>query len=207
MKIKITADSTADLSKELCEKYNIDLIPLCVSLGDQIFDDGVTIQPDMIYDFVAKTKQMPKTSAVNSERYKEKFAKIFSEGYDAIIHLNISGEMSVSHNNAKALTAEMPNLFVIDSQTLSSAIGLQAIYASELAQSGKYTAQQIVEMVEKRKPFAQASFILDKLEYLYRGGRCSMLKLLGANLLHIKPCIEVHNGKMGVGKKIYWQIG
>lgn len=201
MKIKITADSTADLSKELCEKYNIDLIPLCVSLGDQIFDDGVTIQPDMIYDFVAKTKQMPKTSAVNSERYKEKFAKIFSEGYDAIIHLSISSEMSVSHNNAKALTAEMPNLFVIDSQTLSSAIGLQAIYASELAQSGKYTAQQIVEMVEKRKPFAQASFILDKLEYLYRGGRCSMLKLLGANLLHIKPCIEVHNGKMGVGKK------
>ena len=201
MKIKITADSTADLSKELCEKYNIDVVPLCVGLGDDIYLDGETINPDMIYEFVKKNKKLPKTSAVNSEQYKEHFEKVFAEGYDAIIHFNISSEMSTTHNNARLTAEEMKNVFVVDSQTLSTGTALQAIYASELAKTENYTPEQIVEMVEKKIAGTQASFVLDNLTYLYRGGRCNAVALLGANLLKIKPSIEVHNGKMGVGKK------
>ena len=203
MKIKIVVDSTADLSKELCEKYDIAVLPLCVGLGDKIYLDGVDINPDMIYEHVAKTKQLPKTSAVNSETYRENFEKIFASGYDAIIHFNLSSEMSVTHQNAKMLMEDMKNLYVIDSYTLSTATALQAIYASELAKTEKYTAEEIVAKVEARKEFAEASFVLDKLEYLYRGGRCSAIALFGANLLKIKPSIEVHNGKMGVGKKYF----
>ena len=201
MKIKITADSTADLNKELCEKFDISIVPLFVTLGEDVFVDGETINPDMIYDYVKKTKKLPKTSAVNGEQYREQFQKYFDEGYDAIIHFNLSGEMSVSHQNAKNLAEEMPNLYVVDSQTLSTGTALQAIYASELARDGKLSPKEIVELVEKRVPYTQASFVLDKLEYLYRGGRCNAVALFGANLLKIKPSIEVHNGKMGVAKK------
>ncbi|MBO7508235.1 MAG: DegV family protein [Clostridia bacterium] len=203
MKIKITVDSTADLTPELCEKYNITVMPLCVNLGEDVYLDGVDITPDMIYNYVAKNKKLPKTSAVNSEKYREEFSKIFAEGYDAIIHFNLSSEMSVTHQNAKMLTEDFKNLYVIDSQTLSTATALQALYASELAQEEKYSAEEIVEKVEARKQFAQASFVLDKLEYLYRGGRCNAIVLFGANLLKIKPSIEVHEGKMGVGKKYF----
>ena len=203
MKIKISVDSTADLSKELCEKFNIKVIPLCVNLGDNLYQDGVNITPEQIYDHVTRTKQLPKTSAVNTELYKKEFLEIFASGYDAIIHFNLSGEMSVTHQNAKNLKEDFENLYVIDSRTLSTATALQAIYASELAQQENITPEQIVEKVEARKEFAQASFVLDKLDYLYRGGRCSALALFGANLLKIKPSIEVHNGKMGVGKKYF----
>ena len=202
MKIKITVDSTADLSKELCEKYNIEVLPLTVALGENIYQDGVNISTDMIYEHVTKTKQLPKTSAVNYLTYKEKFESIFSQGYEAIIHFNISKEMSVTHQNAKMAQEELKNLYVIDSQTLSTGTALQAIYASELVEMG-LSAEEIVKKVEERKNFAQASFVLDKLEYLYRGGRCSAIALFGANLLKIKPSIEVKNGKMGVGKKYF----
>ncbi|MBO7508093.1 MAG: DegV family protein [Clostridia bacterium] len=201
MKIKITVDSTADFTPELLEKYDIKALPLFVNLGDKLLLDGVSINPEMIYEHVSKTKQLPKTSAVNSEQYKEYFKPIFDEGYDAIIHFNLSGEMSVTHLNAKMLMEEMPNLYVIDSRTLSTATALEAIYARELANTGKYTVEEIVKKVEERKENAQASFIIDRLDYLHKGGRCSTIALLGANLLHIKPSIEVHNGKMGVGKK------
>jgi len=203
MKIKITVDSTADLSQELCEKYNIKVIPLCVNLGENLYLDGVSINPDMIYDYVAKTKQLPKTSAVNGETYRKEFSSLFNEGYDAIIHFNISSDMSVTHQNAKNLIEDFKNLYVIDSQTLSTGTALQAIYAAELATSNNYTAEEIVKKIEERKQFAEASFVLDKLDYLYKGGRCNALVLFGANLLKIKPCIEVHNGKMGVGKKYF----
>ena len=201
MKIKISVDSTADLSTELCERYDIKVIPLCVNLGENLYQDGINITPDDIYNYVATTKQLPKTSAVNMETYKQTFADIFDSGYDAIIHFNLSSEMSVTHQNAKMLTEEFKNLYVIDSKTLSTATALQAIYASELVKQDKWTAEEIVEKVEKRKEFAQASFVLDKLDYLHKGGRCSMVALLSASILGIKPSIEVHNGKMGVGKK------
>lgn len=201
MRIKITTDSTADLSKELYEKFSIEAIPLSVTLGEKIYQDGVDINPDMIYDYVKSAKQLPKTSAVNSELYRQKFEEIFNNGYDAIIHFNISADMSTSFQNAKNVASEMKNVFVIDSKTLSTAIGLQTIYASQLAKTEKYTPEQIVEMVSNRVDKCEASFVLDKLDYLYRGGRCNALSVLGANLLKIKPCIEVVGGKMGMTRK------
>ena len=201
MKIKITVDSTADLTAELYEKFDIGMASLTVGLGEEIYLDGQTINPEMIYEYVAKTKKLPKTSAVNTQQYKDLFEKYLKEGYDAIIHFNISSEMSTCFSSAKMLNEEMKNLYVIDSRNLSTATALLAIYASELAKTEKYTAEQIVEMVEKRIPYAQASFVLDNLEYLYRGGRCNAIALFGANLLKIKPAIEVHEGKMGVAKK------
>ena len=201
MKIKITADSTADLSKELCEKYNITQLPLCITLGENIYTDGVNITPDMIYHHVSSTKQMPKTSAINSEQYKNFFNSVLAEGYDAIIHFNISSEMSVTHNNAKLAAEDFNNVFVVDSKTLSTGTGLQAMYASELASQEKFSAEEIYNKVIARIDDVQSSFILDKLDYLYRGGRCSAVSMFGANLLKIKPSIEVKNGKMGVGKK------
>lgn len=201
MKIKITVDSTADFSKELLEKFDIGVIPLIVNLGEEAYLDGETITPNMIYDYVKQTKKLPKTSAVNSEQYREQFENFFAEGNDAIIHFSLSSEISSTHMNAKMLEEQIPNLFVIDSQTLSTGTALQAIYASELAKTGEYSPNQIVEMAQKRVPHTQASFILDKLEYLYRGGRCSAVALLGANLLKIKPAIEVHDGKMGMARK------
>ncbi|MBR4124247.1 MAG: DegV family protein [Clostridia bacterium] len=201
MKIKITADSTADLSQELADKFDIGIIPLVVNLGEEEYLDGETINPDMIYDYVRKTKKLPKTSAVNTVQYKEHFEKYLSGGYDAIIHFNISSEMSTTHNNAKLVCEEMQNIFVVDSRTLSTGTALLAMYASELAQTGKYSPHDIVEMVEARRNTNQTSFIIDRLEYLYRGGRCNTIALLGANLLKIKPSIEVHEGKMGMAKR------
>lgn len=201
MKIKISADSTADLSQELADKFDIGIIPLVVNLGEEECLDGETINPDMIYDYVRKTKKLPKTSAVNTMQYKEQFEKFLSNGYDAIIHFNISSEMSTTHNNARLVCEEMQNLYVVDSRTLSTGTALLAMYASELAKTDKYTPEQIVEMVEARRDANQTSFIIDRLEYLYRGGRCNAVALLGANLLKIKPSIEVHAGKMGMAKR------
>ena len=198
MKIKITADSTVDLSPELIEKYDIGIVPLCVNLGEQVFEDGKTIVPEQIYEFVNKTKTLPKTSAVNTEKYKACFENYLSQGYDAIIHFNLSSDMSITHQNAKLASENFKNVFVVDSANLSTGIGVQVLYASELAKSGKYEARQIVEKVEIRKASVCAGFILDKLEYLYRGGRCSAVSMLGANLLKLKPIIEVHDGKMGM---------
>ena len=206
MKIKITADTTCDLSQELCKKYDIDLCPLTVNLGDESFFDGVTINPEMIYDFVAKTKKLPKTSAVNQEYYKQKFSEILERGYDAIIHFTISSEMSACYANALAVSKEFENVFVVDSRTLSTGIGLLAIYASELAQKGNLTAKEVFDKVVARVPHNQTSFIIDKLDYLYRGGRCNAIQLLGANLLKLKPSIIVKNGKMDVDKKYIGKI-
>lgn len=201
MKIKITADSTCDLSQELCQKYGITLFPLTVNLGDESYLDGVTINPEMIYDFVQKTKTLPKTSAVNQQYYREKFAEILQSGYDAIVHFTISSEMSACYQNALATSKEFDNVFVVDSRTLSTGIGLLAIYASELAQKGELSAKEIAEKAQARAKHSQTSFIVDKLDYLYRGGRCNAVAFLGANLLKIKPSIVVKNGVMGVDKK------
>lgn len=206
MKIKILADSTADLTKEICERYNIEQLPLNITLGDKIYTDGIDINPQKIYDFVKETKMLPKTSAVNQLTYQETYDKILKSGYDGIVHFTISGEMSTCYNNAVLASKEFENVSVVDSRTLSTGIALLAIYAAELANQEDMTPKKIAEKVEKRIPFDQTSFVLDKLEYLYRGGRCSAVALLGANLLKIKPSIQVNNGKMGMEKKYFGNL-
>lgn len=192
-KIAISLDSACDLSKELIEKYDFKVIPFGVNLGDKFFYDG-EIAPEEIFEYADNNKTLPKTNAVNEEAFKEHFAKILND-YDAIIHFDISSEMSSAYQNAVNASKNFKNVYVVDSRTLSTAISLEAIYAKKLTETMDDPAK-IVELVKKRIPDVQASFIIERLDYLYKGGRCSGLALLGANLLKIRPEIEVLNGNM-----------
>ena len=192
-KIAISLDSACDLSKELIEKYDFKVIPFGVNLGDKFFYDG-EITPDEIFEYADNNKTLPKTNAVNEEAFKEHFAKILND-YDAIIHFDISSDMSSAYQNAVNASKNFKNVYVVDSRTLSTAISLEAIYAKKLTETMDDPAK-IVELVKKRIPAVQASFIIERLDYLYKGGRCSGLALLGANLLKIRPEIEVLNGNM-----------
>ena len=192
-KIAISLDSACDLSKELIEKYDFKIIPFGVNLGDKFFYDG-EISPEEIFEYADNNKTLPKTNAVNEEAFKEHFAKILND-YDAIIHFDISSEMSSAYQNAVNASKNFKNVYVVDSRTLSTAISLEAIYAKKLTETMDDPAK-IVELVKKRIPAVQASFVIERLDYLYKGGRCSGLALLGANLLNIRPEIEVLNGNM-----------
>lgn len=192
-KIAISLDSACDLSKELIEKYDFKIIPFGVNLGDKFFYDG-EITPEEIFEYADNNKTLPKTNAVNEESFKEHFANILND-YDAIIHFDISSEMSSAYQNAVNASKNFKNVYVVDSRTLSTAISLEAIYAKKLTETMDDPAK-IVELVKKRIPAVQASFIIERLDYLYKGGRCSGLALLGANLLKIRPEIEVLNGNM-----------
>ena len=192
-KIAISLDSACDLSKELIEKYDFKVIPFGVNLGDKFFYDG-EISPEEIFEYADNNKTLPKTNAVNEEAFKEHFAKILND-YDAIIHFDISSEMSSAYQNAVNASKNFKNVYVVDSRTLSTAISLEAIYAKKLTETMDDPAK-IVELVKKRIPAVQASFIIERLDYLYKGGRCSGLALRGANLLKIRPEIEVLNGNM-----------
>ncbi len=192
-KIAISLDSACDLSKELIEKYDFKIIPFGVNLGDKFFYDG-EISPEEIFEYADNNKTLPKTNAVNEEAFKEHFAKILND-YDAIIHFDISSDMSSAYQNAVNASKNFKNVYVVDSRTLSTAISLEAIYAKKLTETMDDPAK-IVELVKKRIPAVQASFIIERLDYLYKGGRCSGLALLGANLLKIRPEIEVLNGNM-----------
>jgi len=198
-KIVITSDSTSDLSIELRERYNIKILPLGVTLGDKTYKDGVNINPDDIYAHHAKTGELPKTTAANVGECIDFFTP-FVEAGNAVIHFTISSSMSSTYNNACLAAAEFDNVYVIDAANLSTGSGLLVVNAAEMAAKGM-EAKEIVENIEKLKPCVDASFVIDSLEYLHKGGRCSALAMLGANLLKLKPCIEVKNGSMGVGKK------
>jgi len=200
MKSLITTDSTCDLTSELYKKYNIKVLPLMVTLGDKTYQDGVDIKPDDIYAHFDKTGELPKTGARSPEDFHDFFKKYTDEGYE-IVHIGIGSDLSSSFNNATIASKDLKGVYIVDSKNLSSAIGLLCMYASELASSGKFTAEEIAKKVEERVPNTQASFIVEKLKFLYKGGRCSMLAMLGANLLRIKPGIQVKDGKLGVGKK------
>ena len=198
MKIVITAESTVDLTNELKEKFNIKTVPFTVLLGDETHKDG-EIDISLIFDYVKKNKILPKTSAVNEYQFTEFFGGLKKE-YDAIIHFSLSSEMSSAYSNAKKVAETMENVYVVDSRTLSTGIALLAIKASKLASEGK-SPEEIVKTIEELIPKTHASFVIDRLDYLYKGGRCNALQLLGANLLKLKPFINVEGGKMGVFKK------
>ncbi len=199
MAIKITSDSTCDLSPELLERYDVALMPLYVQKGDETFRDGVDIQPADIFAYVAAGGSLCKTAAGNIEDYTQLFAKYAGE-YDAVIHINISAEFSSSYQNACIAAEEFENVFVIDSRNLSSGQGHIVVEAAKMAEAGA-SAEEIVTAMNDLAARVDASFLVDKLDYLRKGGRCSAVAALGANLLQLKPCIEVRGGKMGVAKK------
>jgi DegV family protein with EDD domain len=198
MKIAISAESTCDLSKELIEKYDVKVIPFHVTLGNETFKDG-ELTTEEIFKFVDEKKTLPKTNALNEFEYTEYFEEL-KKDYDAVIHICLSSGLSSSCNNAMRAAKEVKNVFVVDSLSLSTGIGLLVLYARKLANDG-YTPQDIYEKVQARVEKLQVSFVIERLDYLYKGGRCNALSLLGANILKIRPRIVVKNGKMGSDKK------
>ena len=199
MRIKITSDSTCDLPQKLVEKYNIGILPLCVTVGEKTYRDSVDITADEMLAMTEKSGITPKTAANNIQDYIDVFSEARKE-YDAVIHFNISASMSACHQNAKLAAAEVEDVYVIDSANLSTGQGHLVLDACRMAAEGMEPAV-IVEELERRKEKVDASFVVDTLEYLRRGGRCTALAAMGANLLRLHPCISVKDGAMGVGKK------
>ena len=205
-KIVISSDSTCDLSPELIEKYDIKILPLGITLGTEVYKDGVDINPDMIYAHHEKTGELPKTTAANVGESEDFFESITADG-ESLIHFTISAEMSSTYRNACLAADDMDKeVYVIDSRNLSTGGGLLVIAAAEMAKSGM-EAKDIAAKLEELAKCVDASFVIDNLEYLHKGGRCSAVAMLGANLLKLKPCIEVKNGSMGVGKKYRGRYG
>ena len=203
MKIAISAESTIDLSKELIQEFDIKIIPFTVHLGEKCAPDGV-ITPKEIFKYVKDTGVLPKTSAINEYQYDKYFDGLLKD-YDAVIHFALSSEISSACLNAKRIAEIKENVYVIDSKSLSTGIALLAIYAAKLARKG-LSPKEIVEKVEARVPYVQASFVIDTLDYLYKGGRCSGLARFSAAVFRIKPQILVSNGKMSPGKKYRGKI-
>lgn len=198
MKIIISSESTIDLPQEVLDKYNIKTTAFGINFDGELQLDTFGIS-DKIFDYVDKTKNLPKTSAIPPEQYKEHFESLLKD-YDAVIHISISSNLSSAYNNAKLIADEMENVFVIDSRNLSTGIALVAIKGCELIKEKK-DAKEIAEELQEYTSQVRSSFIIEKLNYLYKGGRCSALTLLGANIMKIKPQIVVKDGRMSVGKK------
>lgn len=199
MNIKIISDSTCDLPQEVLEKYNITMVPLTVIKDGRNFTDGVDITPADIFEHVANGGDLCSTAAVNIGEYEDWFSKYASD-YDGVIHINISSEFSSCYQNARLAAENFDNVRVIDSRNLSTGQGLVVLKACELAKEYD-DLDKIAELLNEFTEKVEASFLLDRLDYMVKGGRCSAAAALGANLLNLKPCIEVRNGKMGVVKK------
>ena len=204
MTVKIIADSTCDLSPELLRQYDVSITPLSVCCGEKIGADGTEITPDDIYEYVHAGGKLPQTSAVNIVDYMEEFHRWTKQGC-CVVHFCISSDFSSTYQNACLAAKEVGNVFVVDSRNLSTGQGLLVLHAAEMAADGCH-AREIWETCSTMVQRVETSFVIDSLDYLYKGGRCSALGALGGNLLRLKPCIEVRNGKMTPGKKYRGKI-
>lgn len=198
-KVIITRDSTSDLTPEIVEKLNIKTIPLGIVLDSKSYQDGVDINPDFIYKYHEEHGVLPKTSAANVGEMVDFFKQYVDQGY-AIVHFNISSKMSSTYQNSLIASQEFEDVYVVDTKNLSTGEGLLIMKAAEMASEGK-EAKEIFDAVNSLIPYVDASFVIDSLEYLHKGGRCSTVAALGANLLKLKPCIQVLDGAMDVCKK------
>ena len=200
-KIRITADSTCDLSESLLQKYEISILPLNIVLDMKSYSDGEEISPDEIYAWSEKMHKTPKTAAVAYDRALE-MAAAFQKNGDEMIFFGISESMSTTCNVMRMVKEELnyTGMYVIDSKNLSTGIGLQVLRAAELAARG-LTAQEIVAQIERERSRVRASFVVERLDYLAMGGRCSSVVALFGGKLKLKPRIEVTDGKMEAGKK------
>ena len=204
-RVIIASDSTCDLSPELIQRYDVQILPLGVALGEKQYTDGVDIDPDFIYAHYEKTGQLPKTSAINLADFEDFFTRLTADG-SSVIFFTISSEMSSTWHNAHLAAEANERAFVVDTRNLSTGGGLLVVAAAEMAEAGMEAAD-IVAKCNAYAPCVDASFIIDSLEFLYKGGRCSALAAFGANVLSLKPCIVVKDGKMGVGKKYRGKFG
>lgn len=199
MKVRISADSTCDLSRELIEQYEIGIVPLYVIIDGKALRDGIDIVPEDVFAHVEGGGKNATTAAVNVEDYRSFFEEQLKD-CEGIVHFTISSEMSCCYQNACLAAQELENVFVVDSRNLSTGIGQLVLDSAEMARKGM-DAKAIFHEIDAKKEKLDVSFVINTLEYLRMGGRCSTLAALGANLLSLKPCIEVKDGKMGVGKK------
>ena len=199
MNIKITADSTCDLSPELCEKYGVTMLPLYIVKDGKSYKDMVEITPTDIFNHVATGGAITSTAAINVDDYINYF-KPLSDSSDGVIHIDISAEFSSCHQNARIAAQDFDNVYVVDSRNLSTGSGLVVLKAAEYIEAG-LSAKEVADKLNQLVAKVEASFVINKLDYLRKGGRCSALAALGANLLSLKPCIEVKDGKMSVSKK------
>ena len=198
-KIVISADSTVDLSPEIAEKYSVVVSPMLVTMGGKTYTDGVDITPKELFEYTKSTGELAKTAAQSTAYYTEYFEKLSADG-SAVIHFSISDSMSSAHNFARIAAEDMENVYVVDSQNLSTGIALLVLKAADLVAEGK-EAKEIYDEICALRSRVDASFVIDTLEYLHKGGRCSAVAMLGANVLKLRPCIEVKEGAMGVSRK------
>lgn len=204
MKIAISVESTNDLGKELLDKYDINVIPYTITLGNETFKDGEKTTAEM-FEYVDKHNVLPKTTALNEYEYTEFFEGL-KKDHDAVVHICLSSGITSSCGNAERAAKNVADTYVVDSESLSTGIGLLAIYARELADKG-VSAEEIAKKVQARAAKLQVSFVIERLDYLFKGGRCSGLQLLGANLLKIRPRIVLKEGKMINDKKFRGGMG
>lgn len=204
--VAITADSTCDLPSQIVKDNNITIIPLSILLGDDAYLDGVDVMPKDIYAYVDKTGVLPKTAAVPPARYSEVFGELVEQGYK-VVHIGLSSAISSSYQNACVAAQEFDDVYCVDSKSLCTAMGLLVLKACDFREKG-YDAKKIADKVNKLVPKVSATFVLDSLEYLHKGGRCSGVAKFGANVLGIKPSIAVDNatGSLDVAKKYRGKI-
>lgn len=200
-KIILSADSTCDLDQELKERYHVHYFPLHIILNEKEYKDNVDITPEEIYQEYYDHKILPKTAAVNVQEYIDHFRPWVEDGYE-VIHINLGHALSSVCQNCCLAAEELGHIHVVDSCNLSTGTGLLVVAAGKMIEQGM-DAASIAEALRKRAAKCHASFILDTLTFMHAGGRCSSVAALGANILKLKPCIQVDNrdGSMGVGKK------
>lgn len=197
-KVKITCDSTCDLGLELYKQYDVSVVPLSIALGDRLCRDGEDVQPGDLFDYVEQTGKLPTTSAISLGEYEDFFRPLVEAGWE-IVHINLSSELSASHQNARLAAQEVGNVHVVDSRSLSTGSGHLVILAAQLAAAGLEGAA-IAEALNARKGALDVSFIVQTLDYLHKGGRCSGLARFGANMLKLHPEIVMEDGSLHVGR-------
>ena len=198
-KVVITADSAADIPREIAEKYGIKIMPMCVIFGGRALRDGVDITATQIFDYVEETGEIPKTSAVSPGEYIDFFTPFLEEG-KAVVHLSFCSELSSTHRNAKIATSRLSDVYPLDTRSLGGGISLLAVKGCEMRDKGM-SAEEIYSNLSALIPKIKVSYLLDSIDFLRRSGRCSAAAAWGANLLSIKPCAAMIDGKIEVIKK------
>lgn len=197
--IKITTDSTCDLPEALLREYDITVLPLGIVKGEGLFRDGVDIHPADIAAHVDAGGAITTTNAVNTADYLDCFSRLLNT-CDAVVHVNLGSKISSCHQNARIAAAELSNVYVADSDNITVGMGELVLRAARAARAG-HTPEEILAELEDLRRRMEVSFVLDRLDYMKRGGRCSAVTAIGANLLKLHPCIEVVDGKLAVTKK------
>lgn len=200
-KIILSIDSTCDLNDELINLYNTRVYPYTINIGEKSYKDNIDIKPNDIYEIHKLYNILPKTSTINVSEYYNYFKPLVDKGHE-VIHINLGSSLTSAYNNCLMAASELEGVYPIDSQNLSAGSGLLVLKAAELIEKG-YSAKEVSEQLKNHRKNIHMSFVLDNLDFLYAGGRCSKVASFGSNLLKIKPVINVDNrsGAMGVGNK------